>query len=438
MWSHQYDQQVNQVQCTINPDHMWSTNGPDSNLFGLEPNYGCCTANLHQGWPKFAAHLWMRTPDEGIAAVAYAPEHRPVRGPRRSPCSVPLETDYPFRETLHADRRRAEHAGPLPAGPARSGLGRRRHDARRRAARSARSSPARSTGSSGNGRARPRCALRFPMKRQDLAPLQPGPGRRARSAGLFAEDRRDLDPRERRQTASRAAARRLRGPARRRRGTTACSWTRPEPEASIRFEEAARSGEKPFSPEGAGVVAHVKGRKLAGLETRARLGGGDAARTAGLEGTARGPDPDSLRLHEPPRDRVSAAEAVAAAVAPPRPPSPESFVVKPDAVEERKAPSTWGKGMLPRHDSGLLKAFGQAGIDLLEWDGWGIQVHLSVLGCDLAPSPKMLGERSCRSAAGPFECVMQALHMGLPDKAAGPDAAKQGNRAGLCTTVKIP
>ena len=73
MWSHQYDQQVNQVQCTINPDHMWSTNGPESNLFGLEPNYGCCTANLHQGWPKFVAHLWMRTAGEGIAAVAYAP-----------------------------------------------------------------------------------------------------------------------------------------------------------------------------------------------------------------------------------------------------------------------------------------------------------------------------------------------------------------------------
>ena len=73
MWSHQYDQQVNQVQCTINPDHMWTTNGPESNLYGLEPNFGCCTANMHQGWPKFAAHLWMRTPDEGICAVAYAP-----------------------------------------------------------------------------------------------------------------------------------------------------------------------------------------------------------------------------------------------------------------------------------------------------------------------------------------------------------------------------
>ena len=73
MWSHQYDQQANQVQCTINEEHMWSTNGPESNIFGLEPNYGCCTANLHQSWPRFAASLWMRTPDQGLAAVAYAP-----------------------------------------------------------------------------------------------------------------------------------------------------------------------------------------------------------------------------------------------------------------------------------------------------------------------------------------------------------------------------
>ena len=55
MWSHQYVQQVNQAQCTINADHQWSTNGPESNLFGLEPNFGCCTSNLHQGWPKFVS-----------------------------------------------------------------------------------------------------------------------------------------------------------------------------------------------------------------------------------------------------------------------------------------------------------------------------------------------------------------------------------------------
>ncbi|MBP1596980.1 MAG: hypothetical protein H6Q05_2357 [Acidobacteria bacterium] len=99
MWAHQYDQQVNQVQCTINPDHMWTTNGPESNLYGLEPNYGCCTSNMHQGWPKFCAHLWMKTPGEGIAAIAYAPGKASFLS-RGIPVSVAVDTDYPFRETL--------------------------------------------------------------------------------------------------------------------------------------------------------------------------------------------------------------------------------------------------------------------------------------------------------------------------------------------------
>ncbi len=99
MWSHQYDQQVNQVQCALNPEYMWSTNGDESNLFGLEPNFGCCTSNLHQGWPKFVAHLWMRAPNEGLVAVSYAPSTArfQVRG---APVSVATETDYPFRDTI--------------------------------------------------------------------------------------------------------------------------------------------------------------------------------------------------------------------------------------------------------------------------------------------------------------------------------------------------
>ena len=99
MWAHQYDQQANQVQCTINSDHMWSTNGPESNLYGLEPNFGCCTSNMHQGWPKFAANLWMETPDGGLAAVAYAPSQaRFISG--ETAVTATLETDYPFREEL--------------------------------------------------------------------------------------------------------------------------------------------------------------------------------------------------------------------------------------------------------------------------------------------------------------------------------------------------
>ncbi len=112
MWSHQYDQQVNQVQCAVNPDHNWSTNGPESNLYGLEPNFGCCTSNMHQGWPKFVAHLWMRTPDDGIVAAAWAPSVARFES-RGVPVTVSLETDYPFRDALTI-RVRPDRAARFP------------------------------------------------------------------------------------------------------------------------------------------------------------------------------------------------------------------------------------------------------------------------------------------------------------------------------------
>ena len=101
MWQHQYDQQANQVLCTIAKRH-WTNNGDDANIFGLEPNYGCCTANLHQGWPKFAANLWMATADEGLAAVAYGPceVKAKVRGGQE--VTIGVETDYPWDDTIRA------------------------------------------------------------------------------------------------------------------------------------------------------------------------------------------------------------------------------------------------------------------------------------------------------------------------------------------------
>ncbi len=98
MWAHQYDQQPNQVQVSLN-SKPWSTNGPESNLYGLEPNFGCCTANFHQGWPKLTASLWMRTPDDGLVAAVYAPceVNTLVRG---SKVRLREVTEYPFRETV--------------------------------------------------------------------------------------------------------------------------------------------------------------------------------------------------------------------------------------------------------------------------------------------------------------------------------------------------
>ena len=73
MTAHQYDQQCNQVICTAAGEHVYVSNEADSNLYGLEPNFGCCTANMHQGWPKFASHLWMKSADGGLSAICYAP-----------------------------------------------------------------------------------------------------------------------------------------------------------------------------------------------------------------------------------------------------------------------------------------------------------------------------------------------------------------------------
>lgn len=99
MWSHQYDQQVNQIECSVRENRTWKTNGPAANIFGLEPNYGCCTANLSQAWPKFTAHLWMRGANDAIAAVAYAPSRLETEV-RKIPVSIELQTDYPFRQEL--------------------------------------------------------------------------------------------------------------------------------------------------------------------------------------------------------------------------------------------------------------------------------------------------------------------------------------------------
>jgi hypothetical protein len=105
--SHQYDQQVNQVACTL-ARRNWTANGEESNLFGLEPNYGCCTANMHQGWPKFAAHLWMATADGGLAAVSYAPCCVNALVADGVKITLDVETNYPFDEhisiTVHLEQ----------------------------------------------------------------------------------------------------------------------------------------------------------------------------------------------------------------------------------------------------------------------------------------------------------------------------------------------
>ncbi len=99
MCGHQYDQQANQVVVKVSDPRVYTDNGPDANLYGLEPNFGCCTANMHQGWPKFASHLWGRAADGGLVALAYAPcvVETTVDGKK---VKVETITDYPFRDEV--------------------------------------------------------------------------------------------------------------------------------------------------------------------------------------------------------------------------------------------------------------------------------------------------------------------------------------------------
>jgi uncharacterized protein len=99
MWSHQYDQQPNQVLCSLER-RPWTSNGPESNLFGMDVNFGCCTANMHQGWPKFVASLWMATADDGLAAVAYGPNEVKTTIKDGAPVTIVEETEYPFRDEI--------------------------------------------------------------------------------------------------------------------------------------------------------------------------------------------------------------------------------------------------------------------------------------------------------------------------------------------------
>lgn len=95
MWTHQYVQMSNQINCIEFPGKsLFRTNGREAHLFGLEPNFGCCTANLNQAWPKFALSAFMHNGDTVLSAVT-VPSILETED-----FTVELITDYPFNNVL--------------------------------------------------------------------------------------------------------------------------------------------------------------------------------------------------------------------------------------------------------------------------------------------------------------------------------------------------
>ena len=98
MWAHQYVQLSNQIDCRRFPGKPpFTTNSAESHVFGLEPNYGCCTANFNQGWPKLALSAFMHSGDTILSALPI-PSVLTDHGIR-----ISLSTDYPFNNSFVYD-----------------------------------------------------------------------------------------------------------------------------------------------------------------------------------------------------------------------------------------------------------------------------------------------------------------------------------------------
>ncbi len=99
MWAHQYDQQANQIGCVHLPGKSpWMTNGSESNMFGLEPEFGCCTANFGQGWPKLAHNVFLKSEKGIFAAIPTASAVKTDIG--GTGVCIEAEGDYPFSDRV--------------------------------------------------------------------------------------------------------------------------------------------------------------------------------------------------------------------------------------------------------------------------------------------------------------------------------------------------
>ncbi|KAJ7481270.1 hypothetical protein B0H11DRAFT_2023319 [Mycena galericulata] len=114
MWEHQYLQQTNQIQAASMNPNPFATDGPDSNLFGLAPNYPCCAVNHGQGWPKFISHSYMTSPDATtLYHVLLSPTTFSSTLANHNPVTVTAQTNYPFSSTItyHTSAARAFNFG---------------------------------------------------------------------------------------------------------------------------------------------------------------------------------------------------------------------------------------------------------------------------------------------------------------------------------------
>ncbi len=75
-----------------------------TNVLGMRSGYTCCLANMHQGWPKFTEHLWLRNSKGGLAALVFSPNFvKSTVGTANTEIEIVETTTYPFDDRIQFD-----------------------------------------------------------------------------------------------------------------------------------------------------------------------------------------------------------------------------------------------------------------------------------------------------------------------------------------------
>lgn len=100
--SKQYFQIANQVQVSRGVfNFSLPFDRSMNNVYGMRSGYTCCLANMHQGWTKFASHLWYGAPGNGLAALAYSPNQITAKvGKDNTDVTINEITNYPFEDLI--------------------------------------------------------------------------------------------------------------------------------------------------------------------------------------------------------------------------------------------------------------------------------------------------------------------------------------------------
>jgi hypothetical protein len=71
------------------------------NMLQMNPfEHRCCQHNFGHGWPYLAEHLWLATPDNGLAAVLYSESKVKAKVGAGAEVAVEEKTHYPFDEQI--------------------------------------------------------------------------------------------------------------------------------------------------------------------------------------------------------------------------------------------------------------------------------------------------------------------------------------------------